>query len=174
MCDTWVALRDVTLSQNVILDKNSDRPIFDCQPLVFHPRKEWPANSHIQTEYIELPQTDVTYAHLGSSPYWCWGYEEGINEYGVVIGNEAIFTKTFSAAAELSRQGHDPALGLLGMDLVRLALERCRSALSAVELIGRLVEQYGQFGSGVPTRDHAQGGYDNSFLIADPTEAWVL
>ena len=44
----------------------------------------------------------------------------------------------------------------------------------AVELIGRLVEQYGQFGSGVPTRDHTQGGYDNSFLIADQNEAWVL
>src|SRR4029453_7509722 len=151
MCDTWVALANVTLSQNVIFGKNSDRPIFDCQPLVFSPRKEWPANSHIQTEYVELPQAQVTYAHLGSRPYWCWGYEEGINEYGVVIGNEAIFTNTFRAAAEAYPQGHGPAPGLLGMDLVRLGLERCRSANQAVELIGRLVEQYGQFGSGVPS-----------------------
>jgi secernin len=37
-----------------------------------------------------------------------------------------------------------------------------------------LIEQYGQFGSGVPTRTHAEGGYDNSFIIADPTEAWIL
>ena len=113
MCDTWVALRDVTLSQNVILGKNSDRPIFDCQPLVFSPRKEWPANSHIQTEYIELPQADVTYAHLGSSPYWCWGYEEGINEYGVVIGNEAIFTKTFRDAAEALNKAAPTGAGTL-------------------------------------------------------------
>ena len=123
MCDTWVALRDVTLSRNVIFGKNSDRPIFDCQPLVFLPRKEWPRSSHIQTEYIELPQVDVTYAHLGSRPYWCWGYEEGINEYSVVIGNEAIFTKTFRDAAEALNKGHQPELGLLGMDLIRLALE---------------------------------------------------
>jgi secernin len=60
------------------------------------------------------------------------------------------------------------------MDLVRLALERCQSAGQAVELIGRLVEQYGQFGSGLPASDHARGGYDNSFMIADPSEAWVL
>ena len=174
MCDTWVALRDVTLSQNVILGKNSDRPIFDCQPLVFSPRKEWLANSHIQTEYVELPQVDVTYAHLGSSPYWCWGYEEGINEYGVVIGNEAIFTKTFREAAKTWSERRQPELGLLGMDLIRLALERSQTARLAVEVMGKLIEHYGQFGSGVPTKSHPEGGYDNSFIIADPDEAWVL
>jgi secernin len=174
MCDTWVALGDVTISQNVIFGKNSDRPIFDCQPLVFSPRKEWPANSHIQTEYIELPQVDVTYAHLGSRPYWCWGYEEGINEYGVVIGNEAIFTKTFRDTAASLNKGHQPELGLLGMDLIRLALERSQTAHQAVEIIGELIEHYGQFGSGVPTKSHREGGYDNSFIIADPHEAWVL
>ena len=120
MCDTWVALRDATLSQNVIFGKNSDRPIFDCQPLVFSPRKKWPENSHIQTEYIDLPQTGVTYAHLGSRPYWCWGYEEGINEYSVVIGNEAIFTKTFRDAAKTLNKELQPEFGLLGMDLIRL------------------------------------------------------
>ena len=174
MCDTWVALGDVTLSQNVIFGKNSDRPIFDCQPLVFSPRKEWPANSQIQTEYIELSQVDITYAHLGSRPYWCWGYEEGINEYGVVIGNEAIFTKTFRDVAETLNKGRQPELGLLGMDLIRLALERSQTARQAVEVMGDLIEGYGQFGSGVPTKSHREGGYDNSFIIADPQEAWVL
>ena len=176
MCDTWVALRRCHLSQNVIFGKNSDRPIFDCQPLVFSPRKEWPANSHIQTEYIELPQADVTYAHLGSRPYWCWGYEEGINEYGVVIGNEAIFTKTFRDAAEPLNTGRQPELGLLGMDLIRLALERSQTARQAVEVMGELIEHYGQFGSGVPTKSHREGGYDNSFIIADPHQpgCWRL
>ena len=174
MCDTWIALSDVTLSQNVIFGKNSDRPIFDCQPLVFSTRKEWPANSRVQTEYLELPQNGITYAHLGSRPYWCWGYEEGINEYGVVIGNEAIFTKTFRDAAEALDKGHQAELGLLGMDLIRLALERSQTAQQAVGVMGELIERYGQFGSGVPTKSHREGGYDNSFIIADPHEAWVL
>src|SRR6059036_988867 len=78
----------------------------------------WSQNSSIQLEYVELPQAEVTFATLGSSPYWCWGYEEGINEYSVVIGNEAIFTKTFREAAQ-SHQ-HTSDLGLLGMDLIRL------------------------------------------------------
>src|SRR5262249_11786513 len=138
------------------------------------PRQEWPYNSKLQLEYLVLPQDEVTYATLGSSPYWCWGYEEGINEYAVVIGNEAIFTKTFREAAQAQRNGSDHNLRLLGMDLGRLALERSRTASEGVEVMGRLVERYGQFGSGVPTKDHAAGGYDNSFIVADPREAWVF
>jgi secernin len=174
MCDTWVALGDITTTQTVIFAKNSDRPIFDCQPLMFTPRTSWPRYSSLQLEYLTLPQADITFATLGSSPYWCWGYEEGINEYRVAIGNEAIYTKTFRDAARAYQVGRGPALGLLGMDLIRLALERSRSAAEAVDVIGKLVERYGQFGSGVPTKAHATGGYDNSFLIADPLEAWVL
>ena len=60
------------------------------------------------------------------------------------------------------------------MDLVRLALERCRSAAAAVELIGGLVKRYGQFGSGVPTKDHAEGGYDNAFLVPIPPRPGCL
>jgi secernin len=174
MCDTWIALRSATRTKNVILGKNSDRPIFDCQPLMFYPRQYWPASSSLKLEYVEIPQAEITYATLGSSPYWCWGYEEGINEYGVVIGNEAIYTKSFREAAEAHRAGQGLELGLLGMDLLRLALERSQSAAQAVEVMGELIERYGQFGSGVPTKNHAEGGYDGSFLIADPDEGWVL
>jgi secernin len=165
---------DATLTRQVIFGKNSDRPVFDCQPLVHYPRRAWPLNSRIQLEYVTIPQVEHTYATLGSSPYWCWGYEEGINEHSVVIGNEAIFTKTFRETRDAYQAGNGPTLGLLGMDLIRLALERSQSARQAVDVMGALIEQYGQFGSGVPTRDHAEGGYDNSFLIADPVEAWVL
>ncbi len=174
MCDTWVALQDATLSGQVILGKNSDRPIFDCQPLVLYPRQHWPPGSRIELEYVDLPQVETTYATLGSSPYWCWGYEEGINEHSVVIGNEAIRTKTFRDAVEQYMQHGSTALGLLGMDLIRLALERSTTARQAVEVMGALIEEYGQFGSGVPTASHEAGGYDGSFLIADPREAWIV
>jgi len=173
-CDTGVALPDATKSGFTILGKNSDRPIYDCQPLEFHPRQRHPAGSKIQLEYITIPQVSETYATIGSSPYWCWGYEEGINEYGVAIGNEAIFTKTFREAAKLYKEKGKAELGLLGMDILRLALERSKTAREAVEWIGRLVEKYGQFGSGVPGMDHASGGYDNAYIVADPKEAWVV
>ena len=174
MCDTWAALADATRDGHVILGKNSDRPIFDCQPLVRYARRTWPAGSRLHLEHVEIAQAPETYATLGSSPYWCWGYEEGVNEFGVTIGNEAIHTKPFQRAAQAYPDGASVPLGLLGMDLIRLGLERGRSAAEAVSVIGELVEEYGQFGSGAPTRSHAEGGYDGSFLIVDPAEAWVL
>src|SRR5687767_3678428 len=173
MCDTWVALPDATRTRQVIFAKNSDRPIFDCQPLLLRPRQSWPAGSRVATTYVELPQAATTYTHLGSGPYWCWGYETGLNEHGVIIGNEAVFTKTFRAAAQAHEAGQGPALGLLGMDLIRLALERAATARAAVALMGQLIETYGQFGSGLPGQGHRTGGYDNSFIVADPAEAWI-
>jgi secernin len=37
-----------------------------------------------------------------------------------------------------------------------------------------LLEEYGQWGSAVPMASHADGAYNNSYIIADPREAWVL
>ncbi len=173
-CDTWVAMKDITTTGTTILGKNSDRPIHDCQPLMMYPAKSWPKGSTLKLEYTEIPQVDKTYATIGSSPYWCWGYEEGINEYGVAIGNEAIFTKTFKEAAAAYKAGDKPKEGLLGMDLLRLGLERGKTARGALDVITSLVEKYGQWGSGVPTAGHCEGGYDNSYIIADGKEAWIL
>src|SRR5581483_597002 len=147
MCDTWVALPDVTASGQLIFAKNSDRPVYDCQPLVFRPRRTWPAGARVATEYLELPQAPETHAHLGSRPYWSFGYESGLNEHGLVIGNEAIFTRAWRAAVARHRQDVGAPLGLSGMDVIRLALERTASAAAAVELMGALVEKHGQFGS---------------------------
>ncbi|XP_067006308.2 secernin-2 isoform X2 [Anabrus simplex] len=56
--------------------------------------------------------------------------------------------------------------------IFRLALERSKSAEEAVDVITSLLEKYGQGG---PCSDIVQDfTYHNSFLIADPKEAWVL
>jgi len=172
-CDTWIALKDATAARRVLFAKNSDRTVFDSQPLFLYARRVWPAGTMIDLGRISIHQVAETYATLGSSPYWCWGYEEGINEFGVVIGNEGVFTKPLLAALAAAKDGKGPAPGPTGMDLVRLGLERGRTARAALEVIAALVERYGQFGSGLPTAG-LDGAYDNSFLIADPKEAWIL
>jgi len=59
------------------------------------------------------------------------------------------------------------------MDLVRLGLERGKTAREALNAIATVVEKHGQFGSASPTRG-VSGAYHNSFIIADPKEAWIL
>jgi dipeptidase len=56
------------------------------------------------------------------------------------------------------------------MDLVRLGLERGKSAKDSLNIIIELIEKYNQGGA------HYQDGanYHNSFIIADPLEAYVL
>lgn len=172
-CDTWVAVKGSTQSGFTILAKNSDRTLFDCQPLLFHPRQTWKKDAEINLGRINIPQVTETYATLGSSPYWCWGYEEGINEFGVAIGNEGIFTRVLADEIQAHSTGNGPQSGPTGMDLLRLGLERGKTALEALKVITGLVEKYGQFGSGIPTMG-VDGAYHNSFIIADPNESWIL
>lgn len=110
--------------------------------------------------YIEIPQVATTARLIGSRPFWCWGFEHGLNEFGVAIGNHTVFTK-------------DPlgGQGLIGMDLVRLGLERGRHAAHAVEVMTALIEAHGQGGSGYHDKEWP---YHNSFLVADRHAAYVL
>jgi hypothetical protein len=43
-----------------------------------------------------------------------------------------------------------------------------------MEVITQLLEEHGQWGSGVPGVGHEEGSYDNAFLITDAEEAWIL
>jgi len=173
-CDTWVAVPDSTSAGVTLLGKNSDRPAFDSQPLVLHPSTTWASDSMIDVGRLRIPQVEATYATLGSQPYWCWGYEEGINEFGVAIGNEGVWTRPLLEMLTELQAGQELPLGLTGMDLVRLGLERARTASEAVAVIGALLEEYGQLGSGIPSAGLPGGAYDNSYIIADAEEAWIL
>jgi hypothetical protein len=58
------------------------------------------------------------------------------------------------------------------MDLLRLTLERSASAEEAVQVLVTLLEAHGQGGRG--GFEDPGLWYHNSFLIADPREAWVV
>lgn len=112
---------------------------------------------------FEFPQSCRTNAVLLSQIDWMWGAEMGANEHGVVIGNEAVWTNVPDEPAEKL---------LLGMDLVRLGLERGMSSEHAMQVIIDLLEEHGQ--AGPCAYEDPSFTYHNSFLIADSKEAWVL
>lgn len=159
-CDTSVVVPPLTADGSVIFAKNSDRSVNECQPLVHVPRATHPAESSVQTQYLSISQVTTTWEMIGSAPHWLWGFEMGVNEWGVTIGNEAVQTR---------EPTHHEAL--IGMDLVRLGLERAKTAREAVEVIGSLVETHGQGGS---CEASFYRTYQNSFIVADATGAWIL
>lgn len=161
MCDTLVAVGDATADGSVILAKNSDRQPNEAHVLAHSPHAKHTTQDTVQCTYIEVPQVPETYEVILSKPFWIWGCEMGANECGVAIGNEAVFTK----------EPYDKEPGLIGMDMARLALERCDTARKALDLIVDLLETYGQGGNcGFRHKEY----YHNAFIIADPSEAWVL
>ena len=145
----------------MLLAKNSDRDANEAQVPEWHARRSHAPGARVRCTWIEIPQVADTNAVLISRPFWMWGAEMGANDHGVAIGNEAVFTKEPYAES-----------GLTGMDLVRLALERARTAAEAVG------------GRHRPARAARSGRrmwarrrsftYHNSFAIADPEEAWIL
>lgn len=159
MCDTMVSLT----ADGVLLAKNSDRDTNEAQSLRWYAAAEHPMGAVLTTTWSTIPQVPRTNAVLLSQPWWMWGAEIGANEHGVTIGNEAVFTR---------RTGAKGDGGLLGMDLLRLGLERAATAEAAVEVIVSLLEEHGQGGS--CSYEHPRFRYDNSFLVADREGAIVL
>jgi len=155
MCDTLGVLR----STGAIFAKNSDRSPNEPQVLEWHaPRTH--SDKTVHATYIEIEQSKETHGHLLSRPVWLWGGEMGVNDCGVCVGNEAVFTK-----------GPYAKTGLTGMDLLRLSLERGESAKKALEVILENLERYGQGGNCGYDHDFF---YDNSYLIIDKTTLYVL
>jgi secernin len=160
MCDTIVAAGPATLDGSVILAKNSDREPNEAQLL-----KHILVTKHLEgadqkCTYVSIPSTLQTNEVLISKPSWMWGCEMGVNSFGVAIGNEAVFT----------REPYEK-LGLIGMDLIRIALERTETAYDALLHITNLIDEFGQGGNcGFRQKLY----YHNSFIITDQNDVWVL
>jgi secernin len=163
MCDSVVAVGPETASGITLFAKNSDRKAWECQPFLQLPGAHHPPRAQVRCTHVAIPQVAETYRVMGHSPWWVWGFEHGVNEHGVAIGNHTVF----------SNEPVETEPGLIGMDLVRLGLERGRDAREALEVIATLLESHGQGGSANSFEPGAPG-YHNSFLLADPGQAWLL
>ena len=159
MCDSIVVTKEFTKNGVTIFGKASDRAVNEPQPFVYVPAADHQAGEKVKCTFIEVEQAPHTNAMILSKPSWIWGAEIGVNEFGVCIGNESIFSKELNSTQK----------ALLGMDIVRLALERASTAREAVEVMGQMMERYGQGGNAsFDTVFH----YDNAYLVVDENEAW--
>lgn len=155
MCDTVCSLS----STGTLFAKNSDRPVDEIQLIEAIGRRD--EGTKLRTQYLTIADHPAV-SLLGSRPDWLWGLEHGVNEHRVAIGNERVFTVDDASSAP-------PAL--IGMDLVRLGLERGTTADAALTVMTDLLDEHGQGGIADAAN---QDAYFSSFLVADPTSAWIL
>lgn len=160
-CDTVVVAAEATANGRTLFGKNSDRHPNEAQYLTVVPAADHAPGATVECTFVSVPQVSHTARVVGSRPWWMWGFEHGVNEYGVAIGNEALWSK-LPARYEA---------GLLGMDLLRLTLERSTTADEALDCLLALIEAHGQSG---PTNTVVLESYDNGFVIADPSTAWLV
>ena len=161
MCDTFIVQGRLMASGRTTLAKNSDREPNEAQYLETFAAADHAPGGMVRCTYIEIPQVAHTHPMIGSRPWWMWGFEHGVNEHGVAIGNEAVWSKVPASL--------EP--GLLGMDLVRLTLERAATADDGLAVMTALLERHGQSGAASALREQS---YHNSFIIADAEGGWNL
>jgi len=160
MCDTFGITADWSEHNVAYFAKNSDRSPNEPHLVLRVPAANHMTGSMVRCTYINIPQVEHTREVILYKPSWIWGAEMGVNDARVAIGNEAVFTK--------AKKG-EPAL--LGMDILRLALERADSAKKAIEVMIKLLKEHGQGGNCGYDKEFR---YDNSYLAADPKETYVL
>lgn len=157
--DLVVALGRATVDGHTLFGHNSRRPL--RVPLGLHRTagRGFAMGEKTRTQYLVLPQARQTCSVVGLRPAGVWGYDHGVNEHGVAIGWACLATRL-----------RDNEPGLIGPDLVRLGLERGRSARQAVDVIADLLGRHGQ---GHPPEEGA-GPDACTLLVADGREAFAV
>lgn len=159
-CDSMIAAKASSASGNIIYAKNSDRPLNEAQPLVWFPPADHSPGEMVRTSFIEVPQVEHTYGVIGSKLETFFGCEHGINEWGLVIGNEQVSGKEIP----------ERRWGLIGMDILLLTLQRCRTAREAIDCVVDLLETYGTGGDPSVRIPY----FNTNLIIADPDEAYIF
>ena len=145
-CTNFIAGKEATVDGSVMVTYTCDGE--------FHPHLGIiPAADHEPGAMQEIKHWDGTVQ--GQIPYPAHTYQviNLMNDHQVVI-------------AETTTVGRDELVNPQGMlhywQLMRLTLQRASTAREAVEVMGRLVGEYGYRSSG------------ESFAIGDPDEAWIV
>src|SRR5262245_23094749 len=115
-CDMVVALGSATVGRNTLVGINRHGWTLKRPSWRRLPGRLCSPDEVLSLQKIRLPQPRQTFAVFGSQPLEGWGFTHGLNEQRVVVGCAGWCTRVV-------REGP----GLLGTDLVRLALERSHS-----------------------------------------------
>src|SRR3990170_2553900 len=146
----------------MLFAKSADCEVNEANAVVRVPSQKHGKGEAVRITHLVIPQAEETYEVLLTKAFWTYGCEIGVNEYGLAMGEEAVFT------TEMAKEDRD---GIIGPDLMRIGLERARNCQEAIAIMTHLLEEYGQGGS---AELKGNSHFDSSFIMADPNEAYIL
>lgn len=161
MCDTFVALPATTQQNTMLFAKSADCEVNEANAVVRIPRRKHVRGEAVRITHLVIPQAEETCEILLTKAFWTYGCEIGINEHGLVMGEEAVFTTEMEEEKD----------GIIGPDLMRIGLERAKNCREAIQVMTGLLEQYGQGGS---AELKGNSHFDSSYIMADREEAYVM
>lgn len=152
-CTTMLAQgKSLKDGKGTMIMKNRDQGATALCEVTVQASSDHPSDAIYEAANIDIPQVSKTYKFVGNRTAGRWGLGMGINEYQVIVAdNDAP-----------SRDYLDFEAGLHDNDMIRLILERAKTAREGVEIATKLVEKYGQAWNGI------------MFEIGDPNELWVV
>lgn len=162
MCDTFVALPTTTVKKSVIFAKSADCEVNEANALVRIPRQKHVPGEVVRLTHLAIPQSQETYEVLLTKAFWTYGCEIGVNEYGLSMGEEAVYT---------TKEAIEKKDGVIGPDLMRIGLERAKNCHEAIQIMTDLLKKYGQGGN---CEMSGNSHFDSSFLMSDTKEAYIL
>ncbi len=162
MCDTFAALPAATAGGSVIFAKSADCEVNEANALVRVPRQKHIPGEVVRLTHLAIPQAAETYEIVLTKAFWTYGCEIGINEFGLAMGEEAVYT---------TQEKIETTDGIIGPDLMRIGLERAKTCREAVTIMTALLEEYGQGGN---CEMSGNSHFDSSFLMSDAREACIL
>ncbi len=152
-CTTFMAHGNALASgKGTIITKNRDLGSQTLSEIGLHQASTNPEGAIYQAAYIDIPDVPQTYKFIGSRSAGRWGYGMGVNEHQVIVSDNDAPSRDLLGFTE----------SLHDNDLVRIILERAKTAREAVDVIAALVPKFGQAWNGI------------MFEIGDPNELWVV
>ena len=152
-CTTFMAHGKALASgKGTVIAKNRDLGSQTLSEIGLHQAATHPKGAIYKAAYIDIPQAEKTYKFIGSRSAGRWGYGMGINEHQVIVADNDAPSRDLMG---FRKSLHDN-------DLVRLVLERSKTAREGVDVIAAIVPRFGQAWNGI------------IFEIGDPDELWVV
>ena len=91
--DMVVALARATLDGHTLFGHNSNRPRGEGASLVRTAGRDHAPGEMVRATHVAIPQARHTFSVLAGRAGSDWGYQHGVNEKGVAVGDTPIRTR---------------------------------------------------------------------------------